>query len=132
MSDKKKPDNVVQFPNIRLDNPPLTPKDVKQRLTEYKESYSTELAQIIWENVLGEMDRAGCNFDSNIDKYFPNMILVFESIKALHLLSMDSHHPLHDFARQNTISVPNEDGDLVTGGFKRNIEKPVDIDPEMD
>jgi len=128
----KKPDNVVNFPKIHLDKPPLSPKDVQERLLAYKESYSSELAQIIWENVLGEMDRAGCNFDDNIDKYFPNMILVFEAIKSLHLLSMDVEHPLHAFARENVLSHTTDDGEVVTGGFKRNIEESVDIDPEMD
>lgn len=130
MANKKPDNNVVDFPKF-LNTPPLSASDVQERLLAYKESYSSELAQIIWENVLGEMDRAGCNFDENIDKYFPSMILVFESIKALHLLSMDVEHPLHAFAVDNVLTTSTEDGDLVTGGFKRNDEKSVDNDEEI-
>ena len=80
----KKRNNVIEFPRF-FDSPPMSPEDVQEKLIKYKESYSTELAEIIWENVLGEMARAGCQFDEDINLYFPSMLLVFEAIKSLHL-----------------------------------------------
>ena len=131
MAKNKKPDNVVQFPNIHIDNPPLSASDVSDRLLRYKESYSTELAEILWENVLGEMTRAGCDFDSQIDKYFPSMILIFEAIKSLHSLTMGLEHPLQRFAEENVVIM--ESGETQTvGGLKKDLQKTVDNDEEID
>lgn len=128
--DKKKPNNVIDFP-VLFDSPPMSPEDVQARILRYKESYSTELADIIWDNVLGEMARAGCHFDEDINKYFPSMVLVFEAIKSLHLKTMDVEHPLQAFAEENVL-IFDSDGESAVGGFKRNIEKTVDIDNEID
>lgn len=129
-NDKKNKNNVIEFP-VLFDTPPMSPEDVQARIIRYKESYSEELADIIWDNVLGEMARAGCHFDEDINKYFPSMVLVFEAIKSLHLLSMDVEHPLQKFAEENVI-VFHADSQSAHGGFKRNIEKTVDIDNEID
>lgn len=126
-------DNIIEFPRL-FDSPPLTPEDVQEKLLRYKESYSTELAEIIWENVLGEMARAGCHFDEDINKYFPSMVLIFEAIKSLHLKTMDVNHPLQDFAEKN-VHVFEADDQHAVGGFKisdENDEKTVDIDKEID
>lgn len=132
MSDKNKPDNLIPFPTLHT-RAPVSQEDMQQRLREYKESYSTELAEIIWENVLGEMARAGCDLDENIEKYFPNMILIFESIKALHLLTMNVSHPLHKFAEKNVLLMDTAEHEgVIAGGFKKNIDETVDFDPEMD
>ena len=119
MADKKKPDNVVQFPKL-ISDAPMSAKEVKSKISEYKENYANDLSEIIWENVLHEMARANCDFDSDIDKYFPNMILIFESIKALHLLTMDGKHPLHNFARQN-VAIIDSDGTRTVGGLKSEL-----------
>lgn len=119
MADKKKPDNVVQFPRF-ISDPPMTADEVKDRISSYKENYANDLSEIIWENVLHEMARANCDFDSDIDKYFPNMILVFESIKALHLLTMDAKHPLQEFASQN-VAIIDSDGTRTVGGLKSEL-----------
>ena len=86
------PSNVVQFPRF-ISDPPMSAEEVKNNLQMYKESYANDLAEIIWENVLSEMARANCDFDSDINKYFPNMILIFEAIKALHLQTLGAEHP---------------------------------------
>lgn len=126
----KETNNVIKFPKF-FDSPPMSPEDVQEKLTKYKESYSTELAEIIWENVLGEMARAGCQFDEDINLYFPSMILIFESIKSLHLQTMGVEHALQEFAVENTL-ILEADGEHAMGGFRTKNEKVVDIDKEID
>ena len=127
MADK---DNVVQFPRL-ISDPPMTAGEVKDKISAYKENYANDLSEIIWENVLHEMARANCDFDSDIEKYFPNMILIFESIKALHLLTLDVEHPLHDFAEKNVV-VLDSDGTHTVGGLKTNLtDLGVDNDDEV-
>jgi hypothetical protein len=129
MSTKNK-DNLIPFPNIHS-NPPVDQISVSERIREYKESYSTELAEIIWENVLGEMARAGCDFDENMDKYFPSMILIFEAIRSLHLQTMGEEHQLQPFA-ENNVMILDSDSDRLSGGLKKNLEETIDIDEDLD
>ena len=129
MSTKNK-DNLIPFPNIHS-NPPVDQVSVSERIREYKESYSTELAEIIWENVLGEMARAGCDFDENMDKYFPSMILIFEAIRSLHLQTMGEEHQLQSFA-ENNVMILDSDPDRLSGGLKKNLEETIDIDEDLD
>ena len=129
MSTKNK-DNLIPFPNIHS-NPPIDQVSVSERIREYKESYSTELAEIIWENVLGEMARAGCDFDENMDKYFPSMILIFEAIRSLHLQTMGEEHQLQPFA-ENNVMILDSDPDRLSGGLKKNLEETIDIDEDLD
>ena len=59
------------------------------------------------------------------------MILIFESIKALHLLTLDVEHPLHDFAEKNVV-VLDSDGTHTVGGLKTNLtDLGVDNDEEV-
>tara|TARA_B100001057_G_scaffold271412_1_gene271684 strand:- start:54436 stop:54822 length:387 start_codon:yes stop_codon:yes gene_type:complete len=124
-------DNIIQFPVLNEDNN-WTPEDVGNRIREYKESYSSELTEIIWENVLGEMARAGCNLDEDIEKYFPSMILVFEAIKSLHLQTMGVDHELQNFAEEHVFVQDSETPGSVTGGYITNIEETIDNDEEID
>lgn len=126
----KNNDNLIHFPNIHS-NPPIDQVSVSERIREYKESYSTELAEIIWENVLGEMARAGCDFDENMDKYFPSMILIFEAIRSLHLQTMGEEHQLQPFA-ENNVMILDSDSDRLSGGLKKNLEETIDIDEDLD
>ena len=123
-------DNLIQFPKIHS-NPPINEQSVSERIREYKESYSTELAEIIWENVLGEMARAGCDFDDNMDKYFPSMILIFEAIRSLHLQTMNEEHQLQPFAENNVV-ILDTSPDRLSGGLKKNLEETIDIDEDLD
>ena len=125
----KNKDNLIHFPKIHS-NPPIDENSVSERIREYKDSYSTELAEIIWENVLGEMARAGCEFDENMDKYFPSMILIFEAIRSLHLQTMGEEHQLQPFAIQNVIISETND-ERVAGGLKKNLEETIDNDEEV-
>jgi len=129
MSTKNK-DNLIPFPNIHS-NPPVDQVSVSERIREYKESYSTELAEIIWENVLGEMARAGCDFDENMDKYFPSMILIFEAIRSLHLQTMGEEHQLQPFAESNVV-ILDTTPERLSGGLKKNLDETIDIDDEID
>ena len=125
----KNKDNLIYFPKIHS-NPPIDESSVSERIREYKDSYSSELAEIIWENVLGEMARAGCEFDENMDRYFPSMILIFEAIRSLHLQTMGEEHQLQPFAIQNVIiSETNET--RMAGGLKKNLDETIDIDEDL-
>jgi len=122
-------DNLIHFPKIHS-NPPIDENSVSERIREYKESYSTELAEIIWENVLGEMARAGCEFDSDFETYFPSMILIFEAIRSLHLQTMGEEHQLQPFALQNVVIMDSNE-ERVAGGLKKNLEETIDIDEDL-
>ena len=125
----KNKDNLIHFPKIHS-NPPINEESVAEKIREYKESYSTELAEIIWENVLGEMARAGCEFDSDFENYFPSMILIFESIRSLHLQTMGEEHQLQPFALQNVV-ILDANADQLSGGLKKNLEETINIDEDL-
>lgn len=108
----------------------MTANEVKDKIGMYKESYANDLAEIIWENVLAEMSRANCDFDSDINEYFPNMILIFEAIKALHLQTMGEDHPLINFARNN-VAILETDGENTVGGLKTNLTE-IEVDNDED
>lgn len=86
MSTKSK-NNVIHFPRTDYETP-NSHEEVGQKIRQYKESYSSELSEIIWEMVLGEMARAGCDLEEDAELYFPSMILIFES-RSLHLMTME-------------------------------------------
>ena len=76
------------------------------------------------------MARAGCEFDENMDRYFPSMILIFEAIRSLHLQTMGEEHQLQPFAIQNVIiSETNET--RMAGGLKKNLDETIDIDEDL-
>ena len=122
--------NVIQFPRI-YSNVPNSQEEVSEKIRDYKESYANELAEIIWENVLGEMARAGCDFDSDMEAYFPSMILIFEAIRSLHLATMGEEHQLQVFAANN-VEVMDVDEDTMSGGFLKKLnEETIDIDEDV-
>lgn len=112
-------EKIIQFPKMKLNCPPQSPQEIEEKLIEYKENYSREIADILWQNVLGEMARSGCNFDENVDKYFPSMVLILEAIKSLHLLTNGIDHPLQEFAKENIT-------------IEEIYTKTVDIDEDLD
>lgn len=124
----KNKDNLIHFPKIHS-NPPINEESVAEKIRDYKESYSSELAEIIWENVLGEMARAGCDFDEDFETYFPGMILIFEAIRSLHLQTMNEEHQLQAYAANNVIVDAEED--RISGGLKKNLEETIDIDEDV-
>jgi|TARA_B110000977_G_scaffold21448_1_gene25694 hypothetical protein len=126
----KNKDNLIHFPKIHS-NPPINEESVAEKIRDYKESYSSELAEIIWENVLGEMARAGCDFDEDFETYFPGMILIFEAIRSLHLQTMGTEHQLQPFALQNVV-IMDSDEERVQGGLKKTLnEETIDIDEDL-
>lgn len=112
-------ENVIQFPKIKLDAPPQSAEEVQEQIQRYKESYATEVADILWQSVINELGRAGCDFETDMDKYYPSMILILESIRSLHLQTSGIEHPLQNFAVENIT-------------IEEISEKTVDIDDEMD
>ena len=119
---------LIPFPSLHS-NPPIDEVSVSERIRQYKESYSSELTEIIWENVLGEMARAGCDFDDNMEVYFPSMILIFEAIRSLHLQTMGEEHQLQAYAADNVIV--DATPDVISGGLKKNLEETIDIDEDV-
>jgi len=119
---------LIPFPSLHS-NPPIDEVSVSERIREYKESYSSELTEIIWENVLGEMARAGCDFDDNMEVYFPSMILIFEAIRSLHLQTMGEEHQLQEYAAANVIV--DASPDVISGGLKKSVQETIDIDEDM-
>ena len=85
----------------------------------YKESFASDVADLLWQHVINELGRAGCNFDEDIEKYFPSMVLILEAIRSLHLQTSGIDHPLQQFAVEN---ITIEDME----------QKMVDIDDEID
>jgi thermostable 8-oxoguanine DNA glycosylase len=129
--DKEKPSNVINFPRF-ISDAPRTAEEVKENLQMYKESYANDLAEIIWENVLSEMARANCDFDEDINKYFPNMILIFEAIKALHLQTLGASHPLQEFALKNVAILETDEDGTTTGGLKSTLLDELGVDKDED
>jgi hypothetical protein len=119
---------LIPFPSLHS-NPPIDEVSVSERIRQYKESYSSELTEIIWENVLGEMARAGCDFDDNMEVYFPSMILIFEAIRSLHLQTMGEEHQLQEYAAANVIV--DASPDVISGGLKKSVQETIDIDEDM-
>lgn len=112
---------IIEFPKIKVDGPPQSAEELQDQLEEFKSEYSNEIAEFLWRNILGELVRSGCDF-TNMDRYFPSMLLVLESIRSLHLQSQGIHHNLQDFAK-DAITVEE---------LEEFEEKMVDIEDEID
>jgi translation initiation factor 2 beta subunit (eIF-2beta)/eIF-5 len=65
-----------------------------------------------------------------MEVYFPSMILIFESIRSLHLQTMGEEHQLQHFAKQN-VEILDSDETQVAGSFKKNLEETIDIDEDL-
>ena len=61
-------------------------------------SASDDISEFLWNHVLAELARSGCDFDNDFDTLYPSMMLVLESIRSLHLHANNVEHPLQDFA----------------------------------
>lgn len=112
-------DNVIKFPKMKLDTPPQSPEELAEKISEYKRSFAEDVSEFLWQHVLGELARSGCDFQSNTEELYPSIVLVLESIKSLHLHANGIEHPLQKIAPL----MLNEDED-------GEIEIVVDIDEE--
>ena len=90
---------LITFPQMKLDTPPQSAEELAEKLSEYRTSFSNDVAEQLWNLVLLEMVRSGCRFEDNTEEYFPSIILVLEAIRSLHLHTNEVHHPLLDFAK---------------------------------
>lgn len=91
--------DIIKFPKMKLDAPPQSPEELSERLTEYRTSFSEDVAEQLWNLVLIEMVRSGCRFEQDTEEYYPSIIFLLEAIKSLHLQASGIHHPLQDFAK---------------------------------
>jgi len=94
---------LITFPKMKLDTPPQSADELAEKLADYRTSFSTDVAEQLWNLVLIEMVRSGCKFDDNMEEYFPSIILLLEAIKSLHLQTNEIHHTLQDFAKDFVI-----------------------------
>ena len=98
----KEVSNIIAFPRVKVDgSPPTSLEELSEKIAEYKTSFAEEISEVLWNMVLGEMARAGCDFDKDLQKYYPSMVLILESIKSLHLQTNGLHHPLQDVAAES-------------------------------
>lgn len=91
---------IIKFPKMKLDAPPQSLEELSEKLTEYRTSFSNDVAESLWNLVLVEMVRSGCRFEEDTEKFYPSIILLLESIRSLHLQASGIHHPLQDFAEE--------------------------------
>lgn len=104
--------NVIRFPKIKLDAPAQTPEELAAKIEEYKKSFAADVSEFLWQNVLMELSRAGCQFDKNMEQLYPSILLVLESIRSLHLHANDIDHPLQKISAEMFVS-DNEEEFLV-------------------
>lgn len=90
---------IIKFPKMKLDAPPQSAEELAEKLTEYRTSFSEDVAESLWNLILIEMVRSGCRFEQNTEEYYPSIILLLEAIKSLHLHANEIYHPLQDFAK---------------------------------
>lgn len=90
--------NVVSFPKMKKNSPPQTIEEMAEKAAEYKRNYSQEFCEMLYHYVFNEMSRDGVDFEEREEELFANVVLVMESISALHLRANGVHHPLQDFA----------------------------------
>jgi hypothetical protein len=91
---------IIKFPKMKLDSPPQSLEELSEKLTEYRTSFSNDVAESLWNLVLVEMVRSGCRFEEDTETFYPSIILLLESIRSLHLQASGIHHPLQDFAEE--------------------------------
>ena len=103
--------NVIKFPKMRLDTPAVSEEELLQKITDYKKSFADDISEFLWNHVLAELSRSGCNFDEDFDELYPSMVLVLESIRSLHLHANNVDHPLQDFA-VNGMEIVKEEVDI--------------------
>jgi hypothetical protein len=85
--------NIIDFEKFRS-------KFTEEETDDIEEVSEVDLiVERIWAGVLQDLERTGCRFSRDTKLYFPSMILVLESIRALYLLANDEHHGLQEFAQ---------------------------------
>ena len=88
----------------------------------FRESLELEIRETIKEKL------ENTHADEDINKYFPNMILIFEAIKALHLQTLGAPHPLQEFALQNVAILETDEDGTTTGGLKSTLLNDLGVD----
>lgn len=105
--------NVIAFPKVKVEGaPPTSPEELSEKITEYRTSFAEEISEVLWNMVLGELARAGCDFEADIEKYYPSMIMILESIKSLHLQTAGIYHPLQDAAAESFVVTVEESDEI--------------------
>lgn len=91
--------DIIEFPKQkRLGSPPQNEDELQEQVADFRYGLADQVSELIWQSVLTELIRSGCDFGDEPSEYFPSIVLVLETIKSLHLLSQGLHHPLQDFA----------------------------------
>jgi hypothetical protein len=118
--------NVVRFPKEKLSTAAnvQSQEEYLKMIEEYKTRFADELAEILSNQIFGELARCGVDFSSKIDDVFPSMVMVVESIRALHLKCSGIHHPLQDLAVEayDNDGDEEEDDEEVEGGAEESSD----------
>lgn len=85
--------NIIDFGKFKNQSDSEEDEDTEEAIA------SDMMIERIWAGVLQDLERSGCRFSKDTRVYFPSMVLVLESIRALYMLSGGTHHALQDFAR---------------------------------
>lgn len=112
-------DNIIKFP---------------QRKKEVQSEEDESFIETIWVNVLEDMRRAGYDFAKDPDKFFPSMVMIFESIRSLALMEKEKHHPLQDISKElfdyqslpsdfDGIEIPDNFGEMTLDEMFEFLEK---------
>lgn len=86
--------NVVLFPKIKKDTPPLSLENIVEKISENQSEVIDSLSEQLARNVFGELDNIGYDFFSVDKSVAYDMILVLESIKSLQHKLLDKEYPL--------------------------------------
>jgi hypothetical protein len=82
-------DNVIKFPSK---------KPEKEASASEEEIFA--FVETLWVNLLEDMRKAGYDFGKDTEKYFPSMVLVFESMRSLASIEKGIDHPLQTISEE--------------------------------
>ncbi len=116
--------DIIEFPKMkRMGTPPTSEDDLENQITDFRFGLSEQVSEVIWQTVLTELIRSGCNFSEDPDEFFPALVLILETIKSLHLQTQGIEHPLQQFAR-DAINIEDFQVDI--------IDKTLDNEEDVD
>lgn len=84
-------DNVINFPERKQQRTAIEDDAIIEE--------AGEVSHIIIDVIISMLEKHGCKFE-NHDNILPHILLLFESIRSLYLLSKDANHPLQMVAEE--------------------------------
>ena len=97
----EKSSNIINFPNIRLDTPPQSLEEMKDKIEEYRMNFSWEVSEMSLNNLLSNLCMLGMPSDYlEKEECKPHIYLLFETIRSLYLHSCNIDYDLQEFAKE--------------------------------